>query len=142
MTIFKLTIHNPVSLIWNYWPFCIIFITPIRVILNIIFSPINFFLWWIPIIWNFVMETLCWAYVMWFDLVWGFAILLGPLSFIVTIPVAITYDMLCMTLPTMVLIPTYFVGIPTLLIIVYASYSIICYLLKTVSGDSSKCTYG
>ena len=108
--------HNSVQLIWNYWPFCIIFITPIRIILNIVFFPINFFLWWIPIIWNVIMEYLCWVIVMVINYVWGFSILFGPFSLIVTIPVAIAYDMLCVTIPSIVLIPIFVVGIPTGLI--------------------------
>ena len=50
--------HPDVEVIWNYWPFTMIFITPIRVPLNALFFIINIFSAPVSAIWNLGPELL------------------------------------------------------------------------------------
>ena len=50
--------HPIVELVWNYWPMCIVFITPIRTLLNALLFPIYALFWWVELPWNFIGEVM------------------------------------------------------------------------------------
>ena len=52
-------IHHPlVEMVWNYWPMCVVFITPVRSFLNIFIFPIYALTWWLELPWNFIGEVM------------------------------------------------------------------------------------
>ena len=49
--------HPDVELIWNIWPLSVVVITPIREALNFLFALINIWVWWVPVLWNLLLEN-------------------------------------------------------------------------------------
>ena len=99
-TSLQLPSHHPLlQLLWNYWPFSILFLTPLRLLLNFLLSPLNFFVWWIPLLWNLIMETICFMF-----LTFGSVVILTAVGSIfgtmVACAIAIAYGFLCVTVPT------------------------------------------
>ena len=94
-----ISIHPTLQLLWNYWPFSMVFLTPIRILLNILFPPLNIFVWWIPLLWNLITETICFIV-----LTIGILILFTVVGSIIgtgfAITIAVLYGFLCITLPT------------------------------------------
>ena len=59
--------HPSVDIIWNMWPLSMVVITPILVVLNVLFSPILLFTCWIPILWILVFKTFAFTLNLLFD---------------------------------------------------------------------------
>ena len=91
--------HPNLTLIWNYWPFSMFFWTPVRMSLNLLFSPINLLLWWIPLLWNLFTETTFFILFVWalsfFNAFW-LAFWSIPIDFVE----AVVFGLLCITYPT------------------------------------------
>ena len=49
--------HPNVEIFWNYYPFTVLFITPIREVLNLLTLELNRIVFWLPqLFWNMVPE--------------------------------------------------------------------------------------
>ena len=60
-------LHPNIAIIWNFWPLSMLVWTPLRVALNVVFSPIYVFTFWIPFLWNLIFEETFFTLNVFFD---------------------------------------------------------------------------